>query len=178
MSLLPQTFKKDSDEQNESSSGNFLHLHVFNLIMPPTPTQIHQRFCTNSNQNKGPGPLVPPPTPHGYSNTYALFICRRFTHATVEQLSPSHDYQFRVIAENLYGRSEPCEPTALIKTDTEQEGRKKKGEAVEGRAEVYSFIQSLGKSLGRRIGRSVAPTSCCVKKANSIVLCIGNFLLR
>lgn len=56
----------------------------------------------------------------------------RFAYATVEQLSPSHDYQFRVIAENLYGRSEPCEPTALIKTDTEQEGRKKKGLTVEG----------------------------------------------
>lgn len=58
----------------------------------------------------------------------------RFAFATVEQLSPSHDYQFRVIAENVYGRSEPCEPTAVIKTETEQEGRKKKGLSVEGRS--------------------------------------------
>jgi len=51
----------------------------------------------------------------------------RFTFSTIEQLSPSHDYQFRVIAENLYGRSDPCEPTSLIKTVTEEEGRAKKG---------------------------------------------------
>jgi len=51
----------------------------------------------------------------------------RFTHCTVEGLSPSHDYQFRVIAENFYGRSDPCEPSSLIKTVTEQEGRQKKG---------------------------------------------------
>ena len=51
----------------------------------------------------------------------------RFTHCTVEGLSPSHDYQFRVIAENFYGRSDPCEPSSLIQTVTEQEGRRKKG---------------------------------------------------
>jgi serine/threonine protein kinase len=51
----------------------------------------------------------------------------RFTFATIDGLSPCHDYQFRVMAENLYGRSEPCEPTSLIKTVTEQEGRDKKG---------------------------------------------------
>ena len=51
----------------------------------------------------------------------------RFTHCTVEALSPSHDYQFRVIAENFYGRSDPCEPSSLIQTVTEQEGRRKKG---------------------------------------------------
>jgi len=51
----------------------------------------------------------------------------RFTHCTVDGLSPSHDYQFRVIAENFYGRSDPCEPTSLVQTVTEQEGRRKKG---------------------------------------------------
>jgi len=57
------------------------------------------------------------------------FCCAagRFTHCTVEGLSPSHDYQFRVIAENFYGRSDPCEPSSLIQTVTEQEGRHKKG---------------------------------------------------
>jgi len=54
-------------------------------------------------------------------------VSDRFTHCTVEGLSPSHDYQFRVIAENFYGRSDPCEPTSLIQTVTEQEGRRKKG---------------------------------------------------
>jgi serine/threonine protein kinase len=51
----------------------------------------------------------------------------RFAHCTVEGLSPRHDYQFRVIAENFYGRSEPCEPTSLVQTVTEEEGRQKKG---------------------------------------------------
>lgn len=57
----------------------------------------------------------------------ASMIFYRFTHCTVENLSPSHDYQFRVIAENLYGRSDPCEPSSLVQTVTEQEGRRKKG---------------------------------------------------
>jgi serine/threonine protein kinase/predicted RNA-binding protein with TRAM domain len=51
----------------------------------------------------------------------------RFTFATIDGLSPCHDYQFRVLAENLYGRSDPCEPTSLIKTVTEEEGRSRKG---------------------------------------------------
>jgi len=55
----------------------------------------------------------------------------RFAFTTAENLSPCHDYQFRVMAENLYGRSEPCEPTSIVKTVTEQEGRKKKGLALE-----------------------------------------------
>lgn len=130
-----------------------------------TPTQISRRFSANPNQNRGPtGPFVAS-TPRGYSNVHALFIFLRFTHATVEQLSPSHDYQFRVIAENLYGRSEPCEPTALIKTDTEQEGRRKKGEVVEGRSKVNSFIQSLDRMDDGR--RSAAPILCCVKRRES-----------
>ncbi|KAK2158172.1 hypothetical protein LSH36_175g03003 [Paralvinella palmiformis] len=55
----------------------------------------------------------------------------RFTHACVENLSPSKDYQFRVMAENLYGRSEPCEPTSIVKTETPEEGKKKKGICVD-----------------------------------------------
>ena len=57
---------------------------------------------------------------------FILFCClssSRFAYTTVESLSPSHEYQFRVMAENLYGRSEPCEPTGVIKTDTEAEGQ-------------------------------------------------------
>lgn len=62
-----------------------------------------------------------------YTLLIQVLLFRRFTHCTAEGLSPSHDYQFRVIAENLYGRSEPCEPTSLIQTVSEQEGRRKKG---------------------------------------------------
>ena len=35
-------------------------------------------------------------------------------------------------AENFYGRSEPCEPTNVFKTETVEEGRKRKGLPVEG----------------------------------------------
>ena len=36
----------------------------------------------------------------------------RFNHCSVENLSPTNKYQFRVSAENVNGRSEPCEPTS------------------------------------------------------------------
>ena len=41
----------------------------------------------------------------------------RFTHAKIENLQANKEYKFRVIAENLYGRSEPCEPTGIVKTE-------------------------------------------------------------
>jgi len=62
-----------------------------------------------------------------YITAVPCLVFDRFTHCTVDGLSPSHDYQFRVIAENFYGRSDPCEPTSLVQTVTEQEGRRKKG---------------------------------------------------
>jgi serine/threonine protein kinase len=52
----------------------------------------------------------------------------RFTHAKIEGLSPGQDYQFRVSAENLYGRSEPCEPTGIIKTEDSAPRKPRKGE--------------------------------------------------
>ena len=51
-----------------------------------------------------------------------VYTCR-FTHAKVESLSPGKEYQFRVIAENLNGRGDPCEPTGTIKTE-DSAGRK------------------------------------------------------
>ena len=62
----------------------------------------------------------------------------RFTFGTVEGLSPCKDYQFRVMAENFYGRSEPCEPTSVFKTETVDEGRRRKGLPVEGKKGVAS----------------------------------------
>lgn len=50
----------------------------------------------------------------------------RFTHGTVESLSSGHDYQFRIIAENLFGKSEPCEPTGIIHTPDESDSGKHK----------------------------------------------------
>ena len=40
----------------------------------------------------------------------------RFSHCSVENLSPTKQYQFRVTAENLNGRSDPCEPTSELLT--------------------------------------------------------------
>lgn len=34
----------------------------------------------------------------------------------VNNLSPGHQYEFRVYAENVYGRSSPSEPSGLYKT--------------------------------------------------------------
>ncbi|KAK2180733.1 hypothetical protein NP493_429g01145 [Ridgeia piscesae] len=64
-------------------------------------------------------------------NNWIRSCVNRFTFATIEGLSPCKDYQFRVTAENFYGRSEPCEPTNVFKTETVEEGRKRKGLPVE-----------------------------------------------
>ena len=49
----------------------------------------------------------------------------------VEGLSPGKEYQFRVMAENVYGRSEPCEPTSIIKTEGEDmRAQKRRGYSV------------------------------------------------
>ena len=37
----------------------------------------------------------------------------------MEGLSPNKEYQFRVVAENLYGRSQPCEATSTVKTEAD-----------------------------------------------------------
>ena len=40
----------------------------------------------------------------------------RLTTAQITGLSPGHKYQFRVYAENVYGRSDPSTPSAVIET--------------------------------------------------------------
>jgi hypothetical protein len=40
----------------------------------------------------------------------------RLTHFNDESLDPEHKYQYRVAAQNLQGRSKPCEPTSIITT--------------------------------------------------------------
>jgi len=39
-----------------------------------------------------------------------------FTSTVVTGLSPGHDYEFRVYAENVYGRSLPSEPSSIVRT--------------------------------------------------------------
>ena len=46
----------------------------------------------------------------------------RFTHCAVENLSATKQYQFRVSAENLNGRSQPCEPSSECRVKTGQWG--------------------------------------------------------
>ena len=58
----------------------------------------------------------------------------------ITSLSASKEYQFRVIAENFYGKSDPCEPTAVIKTDESDAIKKKK--AMEG---ILSFFLLNGR---------------------------------
>ena len=40
----------------------------------------------------------------------------RFPRCTVENLSPNKQYQFRILAENIFGPGEPSEPTKTVTT--------------------------------------------------------------
>ena len=41
----------------------------------------------------------------------------RFPHCNVENLIPNKSYQFRILAENIYGAGEPSEPTKSVQTE-------------------------------------------------------------
>ncbi|XP_071104533.1 twitchin-like isoform X3 [Haliotis cracherodii] len=60
------------------------------------------------------------------SNNWIRSASTRFEFHNVTGLSANKEYEFRVVAENFYGRSEPCEPTTTIKTDEPESVRKKK----------------------------------------------------
>ena len=53
-------------------------------------------------------------------------LAARFTYHNITGLSPGKEYQFRVVAENFYGRSDPCETPEAIKTEEPEDMRKKK----------------------------------------------------
>lgn len=42
-----------------------------------------------------------------------------------------NEYQFRVIAENFNGKSDPCEPTSTIQTEESEASKRKKHEGRE-----------------------------------------------
>ncbi|XP_064634017.1 twitchin-like isoform X9 [Lineus longissimus] len=48
----------------------------------------------------------------------------RFNTQTVQGLSPDHEYELRIIAENFYGKSDPCEP---VQVKTSESSLKKRG---------------------------------------------------
>lgn len=52
----------------------------------------------------------------------------RLTTAHVTGLSPGHKYEFRICAENVYGRSDPSIPTSPIETPAEKIKKHKKKE--------------------------------------------------
>lgn len=49
-------------------------------------------------------------------NPSFFFSYLRFTSTAVTNLSPGHEYEFRVYAENVYGRSKPSEVSPIIRT--------------------------------------------------------------
>ena len=62
-----------------------------------------------------------------YSNITKCIIFFRFAFHNVTGLSSGKQYCFRVLADNFYGRSDPCEPTAPITTEESAAMKKKKG---------------------------------------------------
>lgn len=51
----------------------------------------------------------------------------------ITSLQPDHEYQFRVMAENFYGKSDPCEPTTIVRTEDSSIKKTKGGEDEFGR---------------------------------------------
>lgn len=63
----------------------------------------------------------------------------------VNNLNPGHQYEFRVYAENVYGRSDPSEPSGLYKT---RDAIKKVAKTKE-----YEVDESGKKIRGRTEGK-------------------------
>ncbi|XP_071120619.1 twitchin-like isoform X18 [Mytilus edulis] len=59
------------------------------------------------------------------SNWIRVAVSRMCFH-NITSLSANKEYQFRVVAENFYGKSDPCDPTAVIKTDESDAIKKKR----------------------------------------------------
>lgn len=57
-----------------------------------------------------------PQTPAGEVHSWSRCAMTKNTHYTDEFVEPQQKYQYRVIAQNLQGRSVPCEPTSVITT--------------------------------------------------------------
>ncbi|GFR58135.1 twitchin [Elysia marginata] len=71
------------------------------------------------------------------SDKWIRVASTRFAFHNVTGLSPNKEYCFRVFADNFYGRSEPCEPTAPVKTEEPEANRKKK--QLEGNNDNNSY---------------------------------------
>lgn len=94
-------------------------------------------------------------------STWVRAATTRFTLHQVTGLNPNKEYQFRVFAENIYGRSEPSELTQVVRTKpsekemakkkhwlTDSQGRKVRGKN-EGKITNYDqFVTEDIKSQG------------------------------
>jgi len=60
-------------------------------------------------------------------NSWIRVGSTRFSTMAVTGLSPGHQYEFRVYAENVYGRSDPSDVSTVVQTkDTGKKQIKKK----------------------------------------------------
>lgn len=50
----------------------------------------------------------------------------RFTTMAIQGLTPGHEYQFRVYAENIYGRSNPSDLSSIVQTKSQPQKTQKK----------------------------------------------------
>ncbi|KAG1672466.1 Twitchin [Nymphon striatum] len=81
----------------------------------------------------------------GNTRCVEIFVspCNRFTTHAIQGLNPSKEYEFRISAENIYGRSDPSDPTqpATTKPSRKEKAKKKhlmvdaQGRPIRGRAE-------------------------------------------
>ncbi len=54
------------------------------------------------------------PAPQADVQSWSRCTMTKNTHFTDELVESSHRYQYRVVAQNLQGRSQPCEPTSVV----------------------------------------------------------------
>ncbi|MPC46234.1 Twitchin [Portunus trituberculatus] len=66
----------------------------------------------------------------------------RLTTAQIKGLSPGHKYQFRIYAENVYGRSDPSQVTSIVETPAPTTKKHKK--------KVYELDETGKKIRGRK----------------------------
>ncbi|XP_021346443.1 twitchin-like isoform X8 [Mizuhopecten yessoensis] len=103
-----------------------------------------------------------PPSQH-----WVRIASTRMAFHNVTSLQSNKEYQFRVAAENLYGLSEPCEPTATIKTD-DAESKKKKhmedefGRKIRGKGPKISDYDKFYEDLWKKY----VPQPVTVKQDN------------
>ncbi|KAK3103159.1 hypothetical protein FSP39_016894 [Pinctada imbricata] len=73
----------------------------------------------------------------------------RMTFHNITGLSSGKEYKFRIIAENFYGKSEPCEPTSIVQTEDADAKKKKQLEEELGSGAFGVVHRCVEKATGR-----------------------------